>query len=349
MQESKQLRFFVTVLNIFFVILALWLVFRYLFPWCLPFLIAMGIATLIERPVSFLERQLRFPRALASLIFTLLTFCAFGGALWFICTKIIVEIRELLETLPDTQTMLLDAARVLRRITGYLPRSVGDVLFSLFEGIVTEGIRIPQGVLNLLGKLAKSVATSLPSLLFSSLIALIATYFFSADKEQLLALFHELIPQKAKRLCSQTKREGLRIAGGYLRSAGILFSLVFALLSVGLGVLRVEFAVGSAFLIALLDALPIFGVGAALIPWGFACLLSGEVSGAIGLFVLYGIVLITRNLIEPKILGAQIGLHPLVTLFSFYIGIHAFGPLGIFLPIPVGIALGILRAKKHCG
>ncbi len=349
MQESKQIRFFVTVLNIFFVIFALWLLFRYLFPWCLPFLIAAGIAACIERPVSFLERQLHFPRALASMIFTLLSFCAFGSALWFICTKILVEIRELLESLPDTQSMFLDAARVLRRLTEYLPRSVGDVLFSLFEGLVTEGVRIPQGVLSVLGKLAKGVATSLPSVLFSALISLIATYFFSADKDQILALFHELIPQKAKRLCSQTKREGLRMAGGYLKSAGVLFSLVFALLSVGLGILQVEFAVGSAFLIALLDALPIFGVGAALIPWGFTRLLYGDVAGAIGLFVLYGIVLIARNLIEPKILGAQIGLHPLVTLFSFYIGLRAFGPLGIFLPIPIGITLGVLRTKKHCG
>jgi len=65
------------------------------------------------------------------------------------------------------------------------------------------------------------------------------------------------------------------------------------------------------------------------------------------LFVLYGIVLVVRNMLEPKILGAQIGLHPLITLFSFYIGIHAFGPVGIFLPIPVGIALSVWKTQKE--
>lgn len=350
MQEKTQLRFFVSVLNVFFVFLALWIAFRYLFRWCLPFLIAAGVAFCIERPVSFSERRLHVPRALASVFFTLLAYFAFGSAVWFICTKIFGEIRDLLETLPDTQSLLLDAARFLQWLAEYLPHRVVEFLFGLFETLVADGIRIPQGLLNGLGSIAKKLATSLPAVLFATLISILSTYFFSADREAVISLLDELLPQKVKRIFSQTKREGLRMAGGYLRSAGILFSLVFALLAVGLGILRVRFAVGLAFLIAILDAFPIFGVGAALIPWGFSRLLYGDIPTAIGLFVLYGIILVVRNLIEPKILGSQIGLHPLVTLFSFYIGIRAFGPLGIFLPIPVGIALSIWRTqKKHCG
>lgn len=347
MQRTRELSFFITVLNIIFVFLALWVIFRYLFWWCLPFLIAAGVAFCIERPVSFLERQLQIPRALASVVFTLTAYFAFGSAVWFICTKIFTQLRDLLETLPDTQTLLLDAARFLQWLSEYLPHQVSEFLFGFFETLVTEGVRIPQGILTGFASVAKKLATSLPAVLFGTFVSLLATYFFSADHDEVISLFREILPQKASRIFSQTKREGLRMVGGYLRSAGIMLSLVFALNAVGLGVLRIRYAVGLAFLIALLDALPIFGVGAALIPWGFARLLYGDVPTAIGLFVLYGVVVVVRNIIEPKILGAQIGLHPLVTLFSFYIGIHAFGPLGIFFPIPVGIALSVYKAQKE--
>lgn len=346
MQEQKQLGFFLTVLNVFFVFFLLWISFRYLFWWFFPFLVSAILAFLIERPVSFSQKHLHIPRALASGFFTILAFFALGSAIWFICTKILGEIRDLLLSLPDTDTLKMEAARFLQWLSHHLPGRVSDFLFRLFETIVTEGIRLPQGLLGRLGEIATRMAASLPSFIFALFISILATYFFSADKDELTSLLHELLPQKWKRICSVTKREGLRMAGGYLRAMLLMLSLMFALLAIGLGILKIKYAVGLAFLIALLDAIPIFGVGTALIPWAFSRLLRGDMATAIGLIVLYLIALLVRNVLEPKILGTQIGLHPLITLIAFYLGLHIFGPLGIFLPIPVCIGLNLWKKKR---
>lgn len=347
MQEQRQLRFFLTVLNTFIVFFLLWVSFRYLFWWLLPFGVAAGFAALIEAPVSFSQKHLRIPRALASGIFTLLAFFALGGAIWFICTKILAEVRDLLLSLPDAETLQMEAARFLQWLSHRLPGRVSDVLFRLFETIVTEGIRLPQGLTQALGSGAARFAAALPSLLFATFISILATYFFSADKDALFALLRDLLPQNWKKVCSNAKRAGLRMAGGYLRAMLLMLSLIFALLAVGLGILKIRYAVGLAFLIALLDAIPVFGVGTALIPWAFARLLRGDVSGALGLLALYLVALLVRNLVEPKVLGAQLGLHPAVTLIAFYLGLRIFGPLGIFLPVPVCIGLNLWKKKTR--
>lgn len=346
MPENKHFRFIVQVFYTILVLFAAFIVFRYLIWWFLPFLIAGGIAFLIDRPVSFAQKHLHLPRAPISGILTLLAYFSLGWAVWFICTKIIGEIRDLLASLPSTDTMLMEAARFLQWLSGYLPDRVSAWLFSVFETVVRDGISLPQGWLDRIGQFAAHAAARLPSILFALLVSIIATYFISSDKEALRDFFSALLPPKFKRICSVTRRESFRMASGYLRAAALMLCLTFAELAVGLGLLRIRYAVGIAALVALLDAIPILGTGTALLPWALSRLLHGDYATALGLVLLYAVTLVVRNLVEPKILGAQIGLHPLITLIALYVGLHAFGPLGILLPLPLTAALSLYQRKN---
>ena len=131
----------------------------------------------------------------------------------------------------------------------------------------------------------------------------------------------------------QTRAHFFKTMVSYVRAMAILLCLTFVELAIGFAILGLDYALVLAFFISLIDALPILGTGTVLIPWALVSLITGDFFIAIGLAVIYGVVAIVRNLIEPKIIGQQIGLHPLITLASVYVGLKIFGFFGIFMPV----------------
>ena len=143
---------------------------------------------------------------------------------------------------------------------------------------------------------------------------------------------------------------GLKTAfGGWLRAQGLLMLLTFGELALGFLLLRVEPALLLAGLTALVDALPVFGVGTVLLPWGAAALLLGDVRLGLGLLLLYGVVTLVRSLLEPRLVGKRVGLPPLAALACMYVGFRAFGVVGMVLAPLAGVlarqlwASGVLR------
>ena len=123
-----------------------------------------------------------------------------------------------------------------------------------------------------------------------------------------------------------------------LASYALILCITFAELSIGLSVLRVPNAVLIALCIAVFDILPVLGTGGIMIPWGIICLILGKWVLGFGLLVLYVIITVVRNIIEPKIVGYQVGLHPVVTLLCMLTGLQFFGLLGLF-GFPITLSL----------
>jgi len=132
----------------------------------------------------------------------------------------------------------------------------------------------------------------------------------------------------------------------YVKALFILAGITWFELTAGFIILKVENAITTSFFIAILDALPLFGTGFVLIPWAIYLLLQGMHSRAIGISALYLSVTLIRNLLEPRIIGKQIGLHPLISLASVYIGIHIFGTYGLFFPLLITFLQHSLRPHK---
>ena len=127
--------------------------------------------------------------------------------------------------------------------------------------------------------------------------------------------------------------------GGYFRAQFKIMGIVFLILAVGLGFLRVHYFVLSAFLIAFLDFLPFFGTGTAMIPWAIYAVFMGDYKRAVVLVVVYAITQIVRQLIQPKLVGDSVGLNPLVTLLLIYIGYRIGGVIWMILAVPVGMVI----------
>ena len=181
------------------------------------------------------------------------------------------------------------------------------------------------------------MAKNIPSLLISFIFSLLFAYFFIAQRERIHRIGRRLIPEKTLGELRMVWDNMKYAVGGYFRAQFKIMGVVALILAAGLGFLRIEYAVLWAALIALLDFLPMLGTGTVLLPWAAFCALSDALPRAAGLLVLYGVSQLTRQLIQPKMVGDSIGVDTLTTLFLLFTGYRISGLLGMIIAVPAGL------------
>jgi len=181
----------------------------------------------------------------------------------------------------------------------------------------------------------------LPDLLFILIVAVIATYFLSAEYERIGMRLLGLLPPQWRGPAQQAKRNTVAALKGLLRAQCIIFGVTFVLLLAGFWLLGVTRPFLLALLIIGVDLIPIVGTGIVLVPWMLWLLLAGRLGMALGLLVLYAVITIVRNWLAPKLYGQSVGLDPLTTLLAMYAGMRLIGFWGLFLA-PVLLMLGII-------
>lgn len=183
-----------------------------------------------------------------------------------------------------------------------------------------------------------SIVGSLPSLLISILIAIISSIFFTLDYQNIISSTLGVLPARWRTTIMDVKNTFFNTIVKYLIAYGKLITLTFVELSIGFLMFGISNPFGLAFLIAIVDIMPVLGTGTIMIPWFIAEFAMGNASTGFALLGIYVVITIIRNILEPKLVGAQIGLHPLATLMCIYVGMKLFGFLGLFgLPITVVI------------
>ena len=300
--------------------------FKYLLDFVMPFLIGFGVALLIEPLVRVLVRRGRFGRGLASFV-ALLILGLIGISLgrWTV-VSLYREAGLFLETAPDYIASLQEFLSAYSFIpaTGLLDRAG--------EWLSAQSIR---------------AVALLPELLISILLIFVSAFFFSRDREAIFALCKKWSPDW---ITAYTKPVGQRLhqAGiGFLKSEFIVISIVAVVCICALWIMGNPYAIMLGLIIAIFDALPIVGAGLILWPWAAYLALTGGYSQATGLMVLFGIITVIQNIIGPRILGDQIEMHPLAALMSIFIGIKAFGAIGVLAgPAMVLAAQAMLNGES---
>lgn len=338
MPENKHLRFLLKLLYFSLAALGLWLFLTVLLPWLLPFLLALALSWLLERPVAFLMRRLHLKRALAAAACTLLLILLLCGALGLLLWRAGYEVALLLGRLPTLLAGLPTMSGALEdwvyRFTVALPVQFQDFFRQALEGLISQGVAIPHRFYDFLAGSVAGFAAALPDGMLFLLTTALATYFSSAGRPGLLQFLRKQLPRAWHGRLAEAKELMKGAFGGWLRAQGILMLVTFGELTAGFLLLRVDLALLLAALVALVDALPVFGTGTVLLPWAAFALLSKDWKLALGLAVLYGVVSLARSLLEPKLVGDRIGLHPLAALLAMYLGFKAFGVVGmIFSPL----------------
>lgn len=310
-----------------------YLVFRYLFWWLLPFLLALGVAAAVEPVVAYLRVHLRFRRSFSALLLTLVLLFLLGGLLSLLGTTLANQAYALLKKAPlllERVPQLLDA--FFARLDGYsaaFPQWLRDSLYGAVMQALSDAESFFSDLTGRFLSFLGSFAAALPRRVLSGATTVLAVYFTIASYPTLCRMLKARLSGRTIRSLRLFRSGVTQSLSRYLRAELTISFLTFLQLLLGFFLMRQDYALLLAFLITLLDALPVFGTGTALVPWALLSLLFSSVPKAIALLALYLCTLLVRNVLEPKLLASQAGLPPVASLFAMYLGFCTFGVAGM--------------------
>lgn len=323
----------------------------FLLPYLTPFLFTLTLAVLIEPVNQLLLRIPRMTRALAVGISNTVLLLLIAGLLILGGTKLVGELNVLLHNVPslvhaletDFNTWMEKARKFYLELPPDLIDKINQSVYSLADwgkNLLTGSVPILYGIV-----------AGFPGFLILTLVIVVSFILMSYYLPQMKILFLSLFTPKAQEKVNLILNDLNSAIIGFVGAQILLSTITYMITFVGLLILGVQYAVAIAFLIIIVDILPILGTSAVLFPWAGYALYHGDTRIAIGLVLLFLVIAVVRRIIEPQILGAGIGLDPLSTIISLYLGIQLLGGIGIFMGPLIFIVLksmykaGLLRFK----
>ena len=311
-----------------------------------PFLPALVVAWLLNRPVRWLQRRLGFSRKTVSLAVLLFILCLLGGAVYGLLRLALGQLRALAENWPD---LVEDVRRLAVSLGDSLSRFLPSGLPAGGEELIArladwlEGLDLVGRLTALAGK-APSVVSGLSGFAVSAVVFVMASCFITGDYPRLRFLLADRLSADTRRFCASVKNLFFSAFGGYFKSQLLLSLGVLAILAVGFFLTAQPYGLLLAAALAVLDFIPIVGSGTVLLPWAAVRLISGRWQGAVGLLAIWGITALFRRVAEPRILGSQTGLSPILSLAGIYGGMKLGGIPGMVLgPVILLVAVNLGR------
>lgn len=307
----------------------------------MPFIIGWVISMIANPLVRFLERKLKIVRKHSSFIIIIATIALVVTGGYFLITRTVMEIfgfiTELPEMYADLELQFIGIGGKFQNLFSLLPvetrtalNNLGTQLSSyMSDAIAAIGAPTVEA--------AGSMARNIPNVFVMVVVTIMSAYFFIADREKIVGNVRAFMPKSVMRHFDNIYAQIKKMIGGYFAAQFKIMGVVALILFIGFLILRVRYAILFAVLIAILDFLPFFGTGTALLPWAVVELLAGDYAMAVGLVIVYLVSQVVRQVIQPKIVGDSMGLDPLSTLFFMYIGFKVKGIAGMILAVPVGV------------
>ena len=318
---------------------AVFFAFKYIISLFLPFIIAFLIAAILNCPIRILTARLRLSRKVVTAILVVALSGMLGFILFLLFSRLGSEIKELFAALSEQSDEYINLFfGFLEKLSNRLPLSnafgadLSEAVKEAVKGMLsTFTAKIPSVIANMIA--------TLPHILLFSVILILASYYFSANFDLVGKKMLSLLPQGAKEALSRFGERLARSGLKYLKCCFFMLIITYFELLVGFLMLNIPYAFSLSLLVAAVDMLPILGVGTVLVPWAFWCRLTGDTFTAVGLLIIFAAVTVIRRFIEPRVIGAGIGLSPITTLIAMYLGFRLYGLTGLFLSPLVAILI----------
>ena len=302
----------------------------------MPFLIAFILSLLIEPAIRFLMKKTKLTRRTSSIIIFILSITIILGSLIWIITTLFSESSNLLQSLNEyfdktyiifqniISNLNFDKIHLSDEILNVIGNSTGDLL-----NTVSNWIR--NALINVI-----SILTSLPSIIICIGITLIALYFICVDKIYILDQIEHHLPKIWVKKIDRHMKDLITSLGGYLKAEATLVLVSFIISLIGLYTLsfigfNIEYPLLMALLIGFVDALPILGSGTVMVPWAVICGINGDMNLGIAILLLLVLMSVVRQILEPKLVSKNIGVHPIFTLIAMYTGFKFIGVIGLLI------------------
>ena len=366
---SKRRDFLIDLVFVMAIIGLVYVFFKYCFVIAAPFLLSFFFAVILQRPLGWLDKKTKNKmHSFWSIVLVLLCVAIILGPVISIIAALFREIGNFIsflgEQLNDLPTFLVTLQNEILKAIKFLPdsiyTSVSENITQFFGNLINDfdvsklGINmssITSGLSNGISGVY-SVVKNIPSILISVVIGVIAWILFTKDYKKVVKFIKLQLPDKHKNLLSETKKIFSSTILKMCRAYGLIMFITFCENFLGLtilnliGVMKNSYVFVIAICIAVFDILPVAGSGGILIPWSLIALVTGNVGQCVGLLILYAVITVIRQYIEPKIVGDSLGVNPLVTLAGLYFGLKLFGFMGMFI---VPICVMTLKAFNDAG
>ena len=331
----------------------LWLGLRYLLPIAMPFLLAALLAFAAEPLVHGLHRHIHLPRGLAAAIGVSIALLLSVLLLLALCAFLIRELGSLAGVLPDLENATLSGLDSLELwllgMAQKAPDGISPILVHGVEGMFSNGSALLDQVTSRLLTLATSVLKGLPDSALGLGTWVLATFMISARLPQIRDWISNHLPNAWHERYAPHLKTLKHTLWGWVKAQSKLVGVTFCILAVGFLLLQITHPILWAGVVCLVDILPVLGTGTVLIPWALVCFLQQDSLRAIGLLAVYAVISLLRSVLEPRLVGKQLGLDPLITLLAIYTGYRLWGLPGMLLApvLAVATAQVFLRPEKQ--
>lgn len=366
---AKRRDFLIDLVYVMAILGLVYVFFKYCFGIAAPFLLSFFFAVILQRPLGWLDKKTKNKmHTFWSIVLVLLCVAIILGPVISIIAALFREIGNFIsflgEQLNDLPTFLVTLQNEILKAIKFLPdsiyTSVSENITQFFGNLINDfdvsklGINmssITSGLSNGISGVY-SVVKNIPSILIGVVIGIIAWILFTKDYKKVVKFIKLQLPDKHKNLLSETKKIFSSTILKMCRAYGLIMFITFCENFLGLTILNLIGVMNNSYVfviaigIAVFDILPVAGSGGILIPWALIALVSGNVGQCVGLLILYAVITVIRQYIEPKIVGDSLGVNPLVTLAGLYFGLKLFGFMGMFI---VPICVMTLKAFNDAG
>lgn len=347
---EKKKKFIINAIYFAIIIAIVYFVIAYAIGWLLPFILGFIIAYLLNPLINWIRKKIPIARGIISSILIVFIYLLIAALIWLILWQLIELVRGFFSDLPQFYNDYIQPLIV----------NFGEWIRSLIENLSPEmqsELAVVQGnILSSIGNIISNLSQSgfsfissftqgLPGFLVGFVFTILASLFTSAQYPKVTKFIMTQLPERGRTIVREIKRIFVDTIFRYVKAYMKLMLITFLELAIGFLIMGMPNAILIALGIALFDVLPVFGTGGIMIPWIIIEFILGNYQMAIGLLIIYAVVTIIRNFIEPKIVGDQLGLNPIIALICIYLGYIFWGFLGIIaLPIIVQIALTLHRS-----
>lgn len=361
---EKRRSFIINTVFVVIIVGLFYLAIKYALGIVWPFVVAFFLAMLLQRPVNFLSTKTPLKRGIASVIMVLFVLVIVGSILGLIIGRIVMELKGffdyLLIKMEDAPAFVDQIQAWLSDTFSFLPKSLHESIMTATENFLNRLMGIEakasadaiqdesSGIdFSLLSSPLGAVwgtAKQIPMIAVGVLVCVVSCCFMTTDYRTLRDMILSQLSQKRQSAVIRTKQVTFSTLGKMGKAYSIILFVTFMEMLLGLSFLKLIHVYDSgyifaiAFITAVVDIIPVLGTGTILIPWALWSLFTGDVGLGIGLLVVYAIISVIRQVIEPKLVASQLGLPPFVTIMAMYIGSQLFGFIGLFL-LPITIML----------
>ncbi|MBO5396762.1 MAG: sporulation integral membrane protein YtvI [Clostridia bacterium] len=328
--------------------------YRWLLPLLLPFIFAFAAAGILNRPISAIVKKTPLKRPWLSAGFVIMLVLIIAAVFFLIGIELVetvsgfydysvAQLNNITDLVNDLKLWILD-------ITSFLPEVIRGTLHEnvtlFFDNIIQNGfqnISIDTSMINwseLLSKGSEMITGTvgkIPSLIIAAIVFMISTVFISSDYDKIKIFFVKQVKPERARKISDAWHLGVNSLKKMIKAYCLIILITSFELTVGfyilkfIGVFESPYIIFISVAIAFIDIIPVLGTGTVLIPWAVISFITGNIGMGIGLLVMYVIILVIRQIIEPKLVAGQVGLPPIATIIAMYVGSKTLGVLGFFI------------------